>query len=149
MATLSPRHTRWHCMHETMVPSVYVQAVYSASQITVYACHLESYLLLSGYQTSPALNSHIPLTLSRRDLNALCSGCLLAFFLGFFKFQCMLLEKKSYLVDFSFKFNAIKFGNLLMNWFIWKKMLTCCYNKFRPLNRMHHVKCSVNSSLLT
>jgi len=26
------------------------------------------------------------------------------------------LRKKSYLIDFSFKFNAIKFGNLLMNW---------------------------------
>jgi hypothetical protein len=26
----------------------------------VYVCHLESYLLLSGYQTSPALHSHIP-----------------------------------------------------------------------------------------
>jgi len=33
----------------------------------------------------------------------------------------MLLEKKLYLIDFSFKFNAIKFGNLLMNWFIWEK----------------------------
>jgi len=61
------------------------------------------------------------LTRSRWDLNASCSGCLPEFFLGFFKFQCMLLEKKSYLVEFSFKFNAIKFGNLLMNWFIWEK----------------------------
>ena len=47
------------------------------------------------------------LTLSRQDLNASCSGCLPEFFLGFFKFQCMLLEKKSYLIDFSFKFNSI------------------------------------------
>ena len=89
------------------------------------------------------------IALSHRDLNASCSGCLPEFFLGCFKFQCLLLEKKSYLIDFSFKFNAIKFGNLLMNWFIWEKMLNYCYNKFRPFNRMHHVKCSVNSSLLT
>jgi len=62
------------------------------------------------------------LTISRRDLNASCSGCLPEFFLwGAVKFQCMLLEKKSYLIDFFFKFNAIKFGNLLMNWFIWGK----------------------------
>ena len=60
-----------------------------------------------------------------------------------------LREKKSYLIDFSFKFNAIKFCNLLMNWLMWEKMLTCSYNKFRPLIRMHHVKCAVNSLLLT
>jgi len=36
----------------------------------------------------------LSLTLSRRDLNASCSGCLPEFFLGFFKFQCKLLEKK-------------------------------------------------------
>ena len=88
-------------------------------------------------------------TLSCRDLNASCSGCLPEFFLGFFKFQCMLLEKKLYLIDFSFKFNAIKFGNLLMNWFTQEKMFTYCCNKFRPLNHMHYVKCSVNSLLLT
>jgi len=46
------------------------------------------------------------------------------FFLRFLKFQCMLLEKKSYLIDFSFKFNGIKFGNLLMNWFTREKMFT-------------------------
>ena len=46
------------------------------------------------------------------------------FFWGGFKFQCMLLEKKSYLIDFSFIFNAIKFGNLLMNWFIREKIFT-------------------------
>jgi len=71
------------------------------------------------------------------------------FFWGFIKFQCMLLEKKSYLIDFSFKFSAINFGNLLMNSFTWEKMFTYCYNKFRPLNHMHYVKCSVNSLLLT
>ena len=60
----------------------------------------------------------------------------------------MLLEKKSYLIDFAFKFNAIKFGNLLMNWFNRKKMFTYCYNKFRPLNCMHYVKCSVNTRSL-
>jgi len=61
----------------------------------------------------------------------------------------MLLEKKSYLIDFSFKFNAIKFGNLLMNWFIREKIFTYFYNKFRPVNRMYYVKCSVISLLLT
>jgi hypothetical protein len=35
-----------------------------------------------------------PLTFSRRDLNDSCSGSLLEFFLGVFKFQCMVLEKK-------------------------------------------------------
>ena len=70
-------------------------------------------------------------------------------FSGVFKFQCMLLEKELYLIDFSFKFNAIKFGNLLMNWFIWEKMFTYCYNKFWPVNHMHYIKCDVNISLLT
>jgi len=60
-----------------------------------------------------------------------------------------LRKKKLYLIDFSFKFNAIKFGNLLMNWFIWEKIFTYSYNKFRPVNRMHDIKCSVNSLLLT
>ena len=70
-------------------------------------------------------------------------------FSGVFKFQCMFLEKKLYLIGFSFKFNEIKFGNLLMNWFIWEKMFTYCYNKFRPVNHMHYRKCSVSSLLLT
>jgi len=70
------------------------------------------------------------------------------FFWGVFKFLCMLLEKKSYLIGFSFKFNAIKFGNLLMNWFIQEKIFTYFYNKFRPVNRMHYIKYDVNSSLL-
>ena len=68
---------------------------------------------------------------------------------GTFKFQCMLLEKKSYLIDFPFTFNEIKFGNLLMNWFIQEKMFTYCYNKFRPVNCMLYIKCSVNSLLIT
>ena len=71
------------------------------------------------------------------------------YFWGVFKVQCMLLEKKLYLIDFSFKFNAIKFGNLLMNWFIGEKMFTNCYNNYRPVNFMHYIKCSVNSLLLT
>ena len=91
----------------------------------------------------------IILTFSRWDLNASCSGSLPEFFSGVFKFQCMLLEKKSYLIDFSIKFNAIKFGNLRMNWFIRKKIFTYCYNKFRPVDHMHYIKCGVNSSLLT
>ena len=36
-----------------------------------------------------------------------------------------------------------------MNWLIWGKMFTYFYNKFRPVNRMHYIKCGVNSSLLT
>jgi len=36
-----------------------------------------------------------------------------------------------------------------MNWLIWKKMFTQFYNKFRPVNCMHYIKCGVNSSLLT
>jgi hypothetical protein len=36
-----------------------------------------------------------------------------------------------------------------MNWLMWEKMSTNFYNKFRPLNRMHYIKCGVNSSLLT
>jgi hypothetical protein len=36
-----------------------------------------------------------------------------------------------------------------MNWLIWGKMFTYFYNKFRPVNRMHYIKCGINSSLLT
>jgi hypothetical protein len=36
-----------------------------------------------------------------------------------------------------------------MDWLIREKIFTCFYNIFRPLNRMHYVKCGVNSSLLT
>jgi hypothetical protein len=67
------------------------------------------------------IGTSLTLTLRRRDLNAPCSGCLPEFFLGVFKFQCMFFEKKSYLIDFSFKFNAIKFGSLLMKCFIRKE----------------------------
>ena len=35
-----------------------------------------------------------------------------------------------------------------MNWLSQEEMLTYFYNKFRPVNRMHYIKCSVNSSLL-
>jgi len=51
-----------------------------------------------------------------------------------------LREKKTYLIDFSFKFNEIKFCTLLMNWLIQKKMFTHFYNKFRSVNRMHYIK---------
>jgi len=72
-------------------------------------------------------------------------------FTGGFKFYCLLLErkKKAYLIDFSFKFNEIKFCTLLMNWLIREKMFTCFYNKFRPVNHMHYMKCGADSSLLT
>ena len=36
-----------------------------------------------------------------------------------------------------------------MNWLIWEKMFTYFYNKFRPVNRMHYIKCGANSSLLS
>ena len=36
-----------------------------------------------------------------------------------------------------------------MNWVMWKKIFTYFYNKFRPVNHMHYIKCAVNSSLLT
>ena len=36
-----------------------------------------------------------------------------------------------------------------MNWLIRGKMFTCFYNRFRPVNHMHYIKCGVNSSLLT
>jgi len=36
-----------------------------------------------------------------------------------------------------------------MKWLIWEKMFTYFYNKFRPVNRMHFIKCGVNFSLLT
>jgi len=34
-----------------------------------------------------------------------------------------------------------------MNWLIWEKIFTYFYNKFRPVDRTHYVKCGVNSSL--
>ena len=34
-----------------------------------------------------------------------------------------------------------------MNWLIWEKLFTYFYNKFRPVNCMHYIKCGVNSSL--
>jgi len=77
-------------------------------------------------------------------------GCLPEFFTGDFKFYCLLLEKKkAYLIDFSFKFNEIKFCTVLMNWLIREKMFTYFYNKFRPVNLMYYIKRGVNSSLLT
>ena len=36
-----------------------------------------------------------------------------------------------------------------MNWLMWEKMFSYFYNKFMPVNRMHYIKCAVNSSLLT
>ena len=67
---------------------------------------------------------------------------------GGFKFYCLLLEKKAYLID-SFKFHEMKFSTVLMNWLIREKMFTFFYNKFKPVNRMHYMKCGVNASLLT
>jgi hypothetical protein len=50
----------------------------------------------------------------------------LNFFCGFY-ISMQLLEKKFYLIDFTFKFNEIKFCNLLMNWFIREKVFTYFY----------------------
>jgi len=59
-----------------------------------------------------------PLTL---ELNPSEQGCLPEFFTGDFKFYCLLVEEKAYLIYFSFKFNELKFFTLLMNWLIWEK----------------------------
>jgi len=71
------------------------------------------------------------------------------FLLGILNFNAYSLEKKLNLVDFSFRFNEIKFCCLLMNWLIQEKIFTYFYGKFRPVNRMRYIKCGVNSSLLT
>jgi hypothetical protein len=81
------------------------------------------------------------------ELNPSKQRCMLRFFTGNFKFYCLILEKKTYLLDFSFKFNEIKFCALHMNWLIWEKMFTYFYNKFKPVNHIHYMKCGVNSSL--
>jgi len=60
-----------------------------------------------------------------------------------------LRKKKTYLIDFSFRFTEIKFCTLLMNWLIQKKIFTYFYNKFSPVNHMHYIKCGVSNSLLT
>ena len=57
--------------------------------------------------------------------------------------------EKAYLIDFSLKFNEIKFCTVLMNWLIWEQMFTYFNKKFRPVNRMYCIECGVNSSLLT
>ena len=84
------------------------------------------------------------------ELNPSEQGCLPECFTGYFKFNCVFLEKKkAYLIDFSFIFNEIKFFTLLMNWLIREKMFTYFYCKFRPVNHMYYIKYGVNSSLLT
>jgi hypothetical protein len=60
-----------------------------------------------------------------------------------------LRTKKSISHRLSFKLHEIKFCTLLINWLIWEKMFTYFYNKFRPMNCMHYIKCGVTSSLLT
>jgi len=55
--------------------------------------------LTNCYDTSKAINPLTP------ELNAPVQHCLPELFTGDFKFLCLLLEKKAYLVDFSFKFN--------------------------------------------
>jgi len=34
-----------------------------------------------------------------------------------------------------------------MNWLSWERLFTYFYNKFRPVNHIHYIKCGVNSSL--
>jgi len=58
-------------------------------------------------------------------------------------------KKKSISHRLSFKFHKIKFCNLHINKLIWEKMFTYFYNKFRPMNCMHYIKCGVTSSVLT
>jgi hypothetical protein len=53
-----------------------------------------------------------------------CRDCLPRFSDGGFKFLCLPLGKKSYLLHFSFKFNEVKFFALFMNWIIQKKNFT-------------------------
>ena len=36
-----------------------------------------------------------------------------------------------------------------MDWLTQKKIFSYFYNKFRPENHMHYIKCAVNNSLLT
>ena len=83
------------------------------------------------------------------DINPSKQRSLPRFFTQHFKFYCLILEKRASLIDFSFKFNEIKFCAVLMNWLIQEKMLTYFYSKFRPVSRMHYIKYGVNSSLLT
>jgi len=56
------------------------------------------------------------------ELNAPMQRCLPEFFTGDFKFLCLLLGKKAYPIDFSLKFNEIKFCCLFMIWLIQKKI---------------------------
>jgi len=66
------------------------------------------------------------------------------FFTGDFKFYCLLLRvKKAYLIDFSFKFNELKFCTVIMNWLMWGKMFSYFYNKFRSVNRMHYTRVGI------
>jgi hypothetical protein len=74
------------------------------------------------------------LTLWHKELNLSEQRCLPGFFTGDFKFYCLVLgEEKANLIEFSFKFNEIKFCTLLMNCLIWEKMFTYFYNKFRSV----------------
>jgi hypothetical protein len=79
------------------------------------------------------------------ELNPSKQHCQPDFFTGDFKFYCLLLGEKAYLIDVSFRFNEIKFCTLLVNWVIRGKMFTYFYNKFRPVKCMHYINC-VNSS---
>jgi len=81
------------------------------------------------------------------ELNPSEHCCLPGFFTGDFKFYCLLLEKKAHLIDVYFEFNEIKFCTLHKNWLIREKIFTYFYNKVRPVNRMHYIKCGVNSLL--
>jgi len=83
------------------------------------------------------------------EINLSTQRSMLRFFNRDFKFYCLLLgEKEAHLIDFSFKFNEIKFcsANELVNV---AKNVSYFYNKCRPVNCMHYIKCAVNSSLLT
>jgi hypothetical protein len=77
------------------------------------------------------------------EWNPSTNSSLPRFLSGDFDFKCLLL-KKTYLVDFSLKFKEIKFCTPFMNWLIREKMFAYFYNKVRPMNCIHFIKCDVN-----
>jgi len=58
------------------------------------------------------------------ELNPSEQCCLQGFFTGDFKLYFLVLEKKAYLIGFSFKFNEIKLCTMLMNCLIQEKIFT-------------------------
>jgi hypothetical protein len=60
-----------------------------------------------------------------------------------------LSKKKSYPIEFSFKFNYVnKILQSVYELVYLGKNVPYFYNKFKPVNRSHYIKFSVNSLLL-